>query len=82
MNVVAAQAYRSAPAMKMMFSIESTLPMLWVATGRPLQAHGPSRRTSAQLRYGYAGVRLDQNPIPRLHKTQLRIWEPVRMNSE
>jgi hypothetical protein len=35
------------------------------------------RRTPAPLRHGYAGVRLDQNPDPLLHKTRLRKWGPV-----
>ena len=49
------------------------------ATSRQLRAHGSSRRrTPAPLRYGYAGVRLDQNPVPLLHKTRLRNREPVK----
>jgi len=47
-------------------------------TGRQRQAHGSSRcRTPAPLRHGYAGVRLNQNPIPLLHKTRLRSRGPV-----
>src|SRR5450432_3524372 len=46
--------------------------------GRQRQAHGsPHRRTPAPLRHGYAGVRLDQNPVPLLHKTRLRKRGPV-----
>jgi hypothetical protein len=40
------------------------------ATGLQRQAHGSFyRQTPAPLRHGYAGVRLDQKPVPPLHKT-------------
>jgi hypothetical protein len=29
----------------------------------------------------YAGIRLDQNPVPQLHKTRLGKWGPVTVNS-
>jgi hypothetical protein len=45
-----------------------------------LHAHGWSRRwTPTPLRYGSAGVQLDQKPIPLLHRTRLRNRGPVSL---
>jgi len=50
-----------------------------IARKRPRRMAHSSVGHPAQLRHGPAGIRLDQSPVPLLHKTRLRKWGPVTL---
>ena len=49
-------------------------------TPSPWAHDWPHRRIRFPPRHGYAGVRLDQMPVPLLHRTRLRQRGPVTLS--